>query len=45
MAESAMGDERVEGRGQTLSGRIIRSIVVVGFVAISAAIVWFTYYW
>ena len=45
MAKTAMGDERVEGRGQTLSGRIIRSIVVVGFVAISAAIVWFTYYW
>ncbi len=45
MAKTAMGDERVEGRGQTLSGRIIRSIVVLGFVAISAAIVWFTYYW
>jgi len=45
MANVAMGSELVDRGGQTLSRRIVRSIVVAGFIVISAAILWFTYYW
>ena len=45
MANIAMDGELVDGGGKTLSARIIRSIVVAGVVVISAAILWFTYYW
>lgn len=42
MANIAMDGELVEGRGQTLSGRIVRSIVVAGSVVISGAVLWLT---
>jgi two-component system, NtrC family, C4-dicarboxylate transport sensor histidine kinase DctB len=45
MAKIAMDGELADGGGETLSRRIVRSIVVAGVVVISAAILWFTYYW
>ena len=42
MANIAMDGELVEGRGQILSGRIVRSIVVAGFVVKSGAVLWLT---
>ena len=41
MANIAMDGELVEDRGQTLSGRIVRSIVVASFL-ISGAVLWLT---
>jgi len=42
MANIAIDGDLVDG---TLSGRIVRSIVVAGFVVICVAILWITYYW
>ncbi|NKB19790.1 MAG: hypothetical protein GKS01_04510 [Alphaproteobacteria bacterium] len=45
MAKIAMNSELAGGGRRTLSVRIVRSIMIAGFVAISAAVLWFTFYW
>ncbi len=45
MANEAINSDFTKGHKRPVSALVVRSVVLVGFVVISAVVLWLTYYW